>query len=68
MKLYQNHKYKINDIYNFAIIGEDDLIFNISAQKEFYGKRLNIVKNARHNLFFRIIVINKYLILFSYKK
>ena len=53
-KIYQAEKQKIKDIYDYAIFGEEDPIFNISAQKEFYGKRLNILKNARHNLFFRI--------------
>ena len=53
-KIYQANKQNITDIYNFAIFGEEDSIFNISAQKEFYGKKLNLVKNARHNIFFRI--------------
>lgn len=53
-KLYQTSKNKIKDIFTAAIIGEDDLIFNVSAQKEFYGERLKLVKNARHSLFFRI--------------
>ena len=41
----------------------DDPIFNVSAQKEFYGKRLFILNNARHNPFFRI---NKYDLFFAY--
>ncbi len=53
-KIYENKKQKIKDIYDFALIGEDEPIFNFAAQKEFYGKRLNIIKNARHNIFFRI--------------
>jgi biotin synthesis protein BioG len=53
-KLYQNQKQNIKDIYDTALIGSDDVIFNISAQKEFYGERLNIIENARHSLFFRI--------------
>lgn len=44
----------IKDIFDKAIIGEYDPIFNVQAQKDFYTKRLTIVKNARHNLFFRI--------------
>ena len=46
--------YKINDTYDFAVFGKEDPLFNVSAQKEFYKERLNIVENARHNLFFRI--------------
>jgi biotin synthesis protein BioG len=53
-QLYQTHKQKINDIFDVAIAGEDDPIFNVSAQKEFYGNRLKVIENARHNLFFRI--------------
>ena len=53
-KLYGANKQNIKDIYDSAFIGEDDKIFDVSSQKEFYGSRLNVVKNARHNLFFRI--------------
>jgi biotin synthesis protein BioG len=62
-KIYQTNKQKITNIYNFAIFGEEDPIFNVAAQKEFYGNRLNIVKNARHNLFFRI---SRYKQIFNY--
>lgn len=53
-KIYNSTKQNIKDIYDFAIFGEEDPIFNVSAQKEFFGNRLNLVENARHNLFFRI--------------
>ncbi len=53
-ELYITNKQNIKDIYDMAIFGEDDSIFNISAQKEFYKNRLHFVKNARHNIFFRI--------------
>ena len=62
-KIYRDNEQKITDIYNYAIFGSEDPIFNVSAQKEFYGNRLNIVKNARHNLFFRI---NKYEQIFDF--
>ena len=51
---YQCKKQDIKDIFDASIIGADDIIFNISAQKEFYGERLKIINNARHNMFFRI--------------
>ena len=51
---YQEKKSKIIDVFDLACFGSDDTIFDISAQKEFYGKKLNLVKNARHNIFFRI--------------
>ncbi len=53
-KLYSAKKHSIKDIFDWAIIGENDPIFNVKAQKDFYAQRLKIVKNARHNLFFRI--------------
>ncbi|MBP3820286.1 DUF452 family protein [bacterium] len=52
--LYNLHKNKIKNIYDSAIMGENDVLFNISAQKEFYSDKLRIISNARHNLFFRI--------------
>ncbi len=48
----QNHN--IKDIYDFALMGENDEIFNTSVQKQFYKDRLKMIENARHNLFFRI--------------
>ena len=63
-EFYLINKQNIKDIYDYAIIGEEDQIFNISIQKEFYKNRLNIIKNARHNLFFRI---NKYEQLLNFK-
>lgn len=56
--IYEFEKSNIKDIYNKVIAGEDDPIFNISAQREFYGNKLKIVSNARHNLFFRISSYN----------
>ncbi len=53
-ELYKINKQNIKDIYDEAIFGEDDPIFNISAQKEFYKNRLHFIKNARHNIFFKI--------------
>ena len=62
-KIYRQNEHNIKDIYDCAIVGEYDPIFNVSAQKEFYGKRLFILNNARHNPFFRI---NKYDLFFTY--
>ena len=53
-QLYNDNKQSINDFYDYAIIGDDDLIFNVSVQKEYFGDRLVVLKNARHNPFFRI--------------
>lgn len=53
-ELYVTNKNKIKDIFDVAIFGDEDKIFNIAAQKEFYGKRFKTVKNSRHNIFFKI--------------
>ena len=53
-EIYQHNKDKIKDDYDYAIMGEFDELFSVSAQKEFFKERLNVVKNACHNLFFRI--------------
>lgn len=53
-QLYHANKNKIKDDFTSVIMGEDDVIFDVSSQKEFYGERLKIIKNARHSLFFRI--------------
>ena len=53
-EIYKTNKHKIKDIYDVAYIGEYDPVFSVSAQKEFYKNKLNIVKNARHNMFYRI--------------
>ena len=53
-ELYKINKQNIKDIYDEAIFGENEPIFNISAQKEFFKNRLHYIKNARHNIFFKI--------------
>ena len=52
--LYSKNHQNIKDIFDTAIVGNDDKLFNVSVQKEFYKERLKIIPNARHNLFFRI--------------
>lgn len=53
-KIYQSNIQNIKDIYDIVFAGEEDPLFDINAQKEFYGNKLRIIKNSRHNLFFRI--------------
>ncbi len=53
-EFYKINKENIKNIFNKAIIGEDDTIFNVQAQKEFYKEKLKIIKDARHNPFFKI--------------
>lgn len=53
-KIYNSQKQNIKDIYDYAIFGEHDPLFNVSEQKKYYQDRIRLVKNARHNIFFRI--------------
>ncbi len=61
-QIYEQNYQNIEDIYDTAFIGEDDRIFDVEIQKEFYGNKLKIVKNARHNLFFRVNSYEEFLI------
>ncbi|MBP5399483.1 MAG: DUF452 family protein [Alphaproteobacteria bacterium] len=51
-KMYQNQKDKINPKFDKAIVAENDLIFDLKAQKTFYKDKLQIIKNAKHHIFF----------------
>lgn len=52
-RLYQQNKLQINPAFDKAIVAENDLIFNLSAQKKFYQDKLVIVPNVRHHIFFK---------------
>lgn len=52
-KMYAEKKEKLNPVFDKAIVAENDLIFNLAAQKEFYKEKLQIIKNAKHHIFFR---------------
>ena len=60
--LYASNKMNIRNIFDKAIMGSEDKIFNISAQKEFYRNRLKLIENARHNLFFRVKDFKEFLL------
>ena len=62
-EIYNENKENIRDIYDLALFGAEDPIFNVSAQKEFYKDRLCLINNARHNLFFQI---NKFEDIFAF--
>jgi len=51
-KIYTQKKAQINPNFDKAIVAENDLIFNLKAQKDFYKNKLRIIKNARHHIFF----------------
>lgn len=52
-KLYGQYKDKINPEFDKAIVAENDLIFNLQVQKDFYKEKLQIIPNSRHHIFFR---------------
>ena len=52
-KLYNEYKDKIEPKFDKAYAAENDLLFNVDAQKDFYKDKLNIIKDARHHIFFR---------------
>ena len=52
-KLYDKYKAKIEPIFDKAIVAENDLIFDLQAQKDFYKDKLVIIHNARHHIFFK---------------
>ncbi len=52
-KLYNEYKDTIEPKFDKAYAAENDLLFNVDAQKDFYKDKLNIIKNAKHHIFFR---------------
>ena len=52
-KLYDKYKAKIEPIFDKAIVAENDLIFDLQAQKDFDKDKLVIIHNARHHIFFK---------------
>lgn len=52
-KLYNEYQDKIVPKFDKAYAAENDRLFDINAQKDFYQDKLNIIKNARHHIFFR---------------
>ena len=51
-KMYHTYKTQINPIFDKAVVAENDLIFDVQAQREFYKDKLKVIKNARHHIFF----------------
>ena len=51
-KMYEEYKTQINPMFDKAIVAENDLIFNIKAQRDFYKDKLQIISKAKHHIFF----------------
>ena len=51
-KIYQENKDKLSPNFDKAVVAENDLLFNVAAQKNFYKNKLIVIKNARHHIFF----------------
>ena len=52
-KLYQQYKNQIDPDFDLALMAEKDVLFRLSAQKDFYQEKLRIIPNARHHIFFK---------------
>lgn len=52
-RMYKEKKEQINPEFDKAFAAENDLIFKLSVQKDFYKDKLQVIKNARHHVFFR---------------
>ena len=51
--LYVKEKNNINSNFDKAIIAENDVIFKLKNQKEFYKDKIRIFKNSKHHIFFK---------------
>ncbi len=51
-KMYHAYKAQINLVFDKAVVAENDLIFDVKAQRDFYKEKLKVIKNARHHIFF----------------
>ena len=52
-RIYAEYKNRIDPAFDKAIVAENDLIFDVNVQKDFYKDKLEIIKNARHHIFFK---------------
>jgi biotin synthesis protein BioG len=52
-KLYQDNKTKINPNFDRAFAAENDVLFNLKQQKDFYRDKLQVIPNAKHHIFFK---------------
>ncbi len=52
-KLYEQYKDKLIADYDKVILSDDDQIFNLQAQQQFYHCPIKIVSESKHHLFFK---------------
>ncbi len=52
-KMYAECKQRINPVFDKAIAAQNDLIFDVRTQAEFYQDKLSVIPNAKHHIFFR---------------
>jgi len=52
-KIYDENYNNIKNIFDVVLAGENDKIFTLKTQKEFFKDKLKVIQNARHNIFFR---------------
>ncbi|MBQ8476206.1 DUF452 family protein [bacterium] len=53
-EIYIREKENIKPVFDIVLAGDNDEIFPLETQQEFFKDKLCIVKNARHNIFYRL--------------
>ena len=52
-EMYKKQKDNIDPNFDKATVAENDLIFKLESQKDFYKEKLTVIKNAKHHIFFK---------------
>jgi len=52
-KIYIQEKNNINPYFDKVILAENDLIFKLKTQKEFYKNNIKIIPKVKHHIFFK---------------
>ena len=51
-KLYEKYKNNIKPDFDFAVMSDNDKIFNLQQQKEYYKNKVIVIPHTRHHVFF----------------
>ncbi|MBR1907760.1 DUF452 family protein [bacterium] len=60
-EIYIQEKNNINPYFDKVILAENDLIFKLQTQKEFYKDNIKTVPKAKHHIFFKFKTYNEIL-------
>ena len=59
-EMYKKQKDNIDPNFDKAIVAENDLIFKLESQKDFYKEKLTVIKNAKHHIFFKFKGLSRF--------